>query len=121
MAGNPHKGEVEFTALGGREFRLRYDTNAICELEEELDCGISEIAQRLSRSPRMSIIRAVFRAGIVGGEVSVGETGQIIDEIGGPRTIELLRQAFELSLPMQGAAEARPTVARRAGTGRASS
>lgn len=119
MAGNPHKGEIEFTAAG-QERRLRFDTNAICELEIELDQSIGEIAGQLVGSPRLGLVRSVFKAGIIGG-VTLAETSEILDDLGLARAARLLAQAFELSLPMQKDTEARPTpTPRRVGSGRGS-
>lgn len=119
MPGNPLKGEVDFTALG-KEWILRFDTNAICVLEEEQDRGISEIAQLLQISPRISMIRAVFRAAVVGG-ISLQETNDILDELGATRSVELWRKAFDTSLLLRDREpEARPTPLKRVSTGRAS-
>ncbi len=119
MPANPQKGEVEFTALG-KEWILRFDTNAICILEEEQDRGISEIAQLLQSAPRVSMIRAVFRAAVVGG-ISLSDTNDVLDEIGAGKAVELWGQAFDNSLLLREREPgARPTPLKRVSTGRAS-
>jgi hypothetical protein len=116
MAANPHKGEVSFDALS-ETWTLTYDTNAICDAEAELDLGISEIADLL-KAGRMTVLRAVLRAGL-GGAVSSKQAGTIIDEIGPIRATGLVMDAIVLAFP---AAEkrARPRKGGEAGTGKGS-
>lgn len=96
MPANPHKGEVEFEARG-ETWTLRYSTNAICALEDDLDMGVEDIIERLQGSPRMSLVRAVFRAGL--GDVSAETAGDLVDAVGFARAAGLIGEAFERAFP----------------------
>lgn len=118
---NPHKGEIAFEA-GGVERKLRFDTNAICMVEEDLDLSVAEIAARLNAG-RLSVVRAALRAGLVGGgdlTATLREAGEIIDEITYARAVDLLSQAFALAFPPPEEG-ARPQKGGGAGTGKRSS
>lgn len=114
---NPHKGEVTFEA-GGKTQTLVLNTNAICNLEDDLQIGITEIAQLL-QAGRMSIVRATFRAGLVNGSadgpgLTLLEAGEVVDDVGFLRAVELIQQALERAFPNQEPEAPRP---RKAGAG----
>ena len=96
---NPHRGEVTFEA-GGKNQTLRLDTNAICDLEDQLDLSIVDIG-RLLDAGRISIVRAAFRAGLVNGDggMTLAEAGDIIDEIGYEQAATHLSKALERAFP----------------------
>lgn len=115
---NPHKGEVTFEAKG-ETWTLRYNTNVICSLEDELDMGIEDILERLQDSPRMSRVRTVFRYGL--GDVSEELAGDLIDEIGIRRAANMFGEAFKRAFPTPGpGGGARPPKGAAAGTGKRS-
>lgn len=118
---NSHKGEVAFEA-GGKKRTLRFDTNAICILEEDLGLSIAEIAAQL-KSGRVSAIRAALRAGLNGGgdlTATLRKAGELIDELGYERAVALVSDAFALAFP-KAAKEAGPPKGAGAGTGKRSS
>lgn len=95
---NPHKGEVSFEA-SGKTWSLRYSTNALCELEDDLDRGIGDVIESLQTSPRLNMLRAVLRAGLSGHKVNQQQAGDLIDELGFDRTRELIGTAFARAFP----------------------
>lgn len=121
---NVHKGEVTFEA-GGKLQTLRLDTNALCNLEEELNIGVGEIGMLLDAG-RMTIVRACIRCGIVNGNgttasLTLPEAGAIIDEIGYKKALEIIGQTLERTFgePKEGEPENPPKAG--VGTGKRSS
>lgn len=113
---NPHRGEVAFDAAG-RRHTIRFDTNAICSLEDELGMGFGEIAAHAARV-HVSTIRAALRAGL-GGDGTIDEAGAIIDEIGLRQAVTLLTEAFIRAYPREDdkTRRSRPQRGGAAGTG----
>lgn len=100
---NRIRGEVDFESERGR-LTLKYDVNALCELEEELDIGIQEFGEMFAgkRKVRLKHVRAAFWAGLRHHrpEITVNEAGELIMEIGGMvPALELIGKAFELAFP----------------------
>ena len=146
---NPVKGEVSFAARG-KKFTLVYSANAYASLEEELNCGIFDIYDKLkSWSPprdqkgkpkpetteqmaarmagvRFGFARAVFWAGLLDHhpEITIGEAGNLISEVGGIVGVYgLIMDGVVKSMPtdQEGGGSSRPPKeARKHGTGRAS-
>lgn len=115
---NPHRGEVAFEAAG-QSWSLRFSTNALCTLENDLDLGIGEIVETMQTSPRLSTLRAVLRAGL-SQEIDQRRAGELIDELGFDRVRELISDAFALAFPSAVEAEAedvRPRKGAKAGGG----
>lgn len=89
---------VTFEAAGKSQ-ALRFDVNAICELESAFDCGTDEIAARLGgdgRVPRIGDLRQAFRVGL-GGDLTLQEAGEVMAEVGLKRAAELLGEAMGLA------------------------
>lgn len=62
---NPNKGEVGFKA-DGKDYRLRFSADAICNLEDELNLTVNQIG-KLMQDPetlRMSMVRTAFCVGL---------------------------------------------------------
>lgn len=114
---NPQKGEIAFD-VAGKERVLRLDTNAICTAEEDLDLGIDDIVARLSAG-RLSVVRVLLRAGMVGDPISLRDAGELIDEIGARGAIDLLSRALAAAFP-PAKEGARPPKGEKAGTGKGS-
>jgi len=93
---NPHRGEVNVTALG-QEWTLRFGMNEMCVLEAQFDCGFSELMTRLIENPRMTLLRTVFQVAVVG-DISEEDAGTLIDDIGMAEAIQHLIAAVELSM-----------------------
>lgn len=109
---------VEFEAAGARHV-LRFDFNALCQIEEDFGAGMTDIAARLQgqpgKPPRLSDIRLAFRAGL-GANYTVEHAGGLIGEIGAERAVALIGEALQRAFPDQ---EAAPTGAGRGGKPRA--
>lgn len=145
---NPVKGETTFEARG-KKYTLVYSANAYASLEEELNCGIFEIYDRLnSWSPprdakgkpkhetaeqtaarmagvRIGFARAVFWAGLLDRhpEITIREAGDLMSEVGGIVGVYgLIMGGVVKSMPTdQESGSARPPKeAGKGGTGRAS-
>lgn len=106
---NPHKGEVEFEAVG-KTYKLRYSTNAICELEDKLDRSFTSIARDIvdaAKQPekvRFGTLRAIFWAGLQDchPDLSVKDAGDLMVEVGGvAEAMQLISEAFVLAFPAQ--------------------
>lgn len=117
---NRQKGEVAFTAAG-KSYRLRFSTNALCELEDITGRGVTDVMLELAswmpptddkgkpieESPdqmkaraskmRMGFVRDVFCAGLrdQNPDINVKEAGDLIQDVGGMiRVMDLINSAF---------------------------
>ena len=94
---NAIKGEVAFKAAGG-DFKLVYDFNALCSIEEELEVDPTELGAKLS-SP--GTIRTVFRIGLAAhhGAMTDLEAGRLIHSMGMQSAGETIAKAFKAAFP----------------------
>jgi len=121
---NVHKGEVSFEA-GGASYVMRRSWNSICELEGLTGQGFYALSMELAswgppldangkpkketsaqvearvRKIRGSTLRAVFCSMLRDRrpEFTLREAGDLMDELGTDRTLELVMQAFERGNP----------------------
>lgn len=79
MVANPHKGEVEFT-VDGQAHTIRFNMNAICTIEEALGKGIGQVMDEIETAPKMSSIRTVLHALLVG-DYALEDVGDLMDEM----------------------------------------
>ena len=83
---NLTKGEVSLE-VGSERLTLKYDINALCELEDALDKGIPELAILFSdvKKIRLKDLRVVFWAGLIHSrpELTIKEAGELISSAGG--------------------------------------
>lgn len=107
---NAQRGEVTLTH-GGVDYTLRYDVNAICNLEDALDKPIGEIVASMGEdNVSMRLVRAVFQAGL-SPAVTLETAGQIMSEIGTSQISEKVGRAFSLAFPESDADEGKPKAA----------
>lgn len=97
------RGRVHFTA-GGRDHDLRFTTNALCQVEEKAGRGFGQIAADLGASVRIADLRLLFWAGAA--LKSLDEAGDVIDELGITRAVELMGAAIDAAFPDVDAAAA---------------
>lgn len=93
---NPHRGEV---ALG--DHTLVFSINAICDLEEALGRGISEIGVEMETGLSMRTLRAVIWAGLQERHPGTTEkqAGDVISKVGVPAAGEAVSAAFAAAFP----------------------
>lgn len=96
--GNPLRGEASFEALG-REWTLRFNTNALCEFEEAAGVPVSSIGSGLG----MKQLRALIWAGLGfhhrrnrGG---LDNVGLMVDEVGAQEIAEVVMRAMTAAFP----------------------
>lgn len=98
---------VEFEA-GETRHCLRFDVNALCELETEFGGTVEDVARRLSPEggmPRVTDIRAAFRAGLGIEGMTDRQAGDVMAEVGIPRAAQLIGEALALAFPEADAVE----------------
>ncbi len=99
---NVHKGEVGFD-LEGKPYTLRFSANALCELEDALDCGINAVAAQLSKpeSLRLKTVRAVFWAGLQDRhpQVTLQEAGEMVTALTLQGALGLIGQGLSAAFP----------------------
>jgi hypothetical protein len=101
---NKIRGEVSFESPTGESFTLKYDVNALCELEDMLDMGIPEFASVFKESGKIRLkhVRAAFWAGLRHHrpEVSLSHAGNLMMAIGGmAAALDLIGEAFSRTFP----------------------
>ena len=98
---NKHKGEVEFDS-DGESYILRYSTNALCELEAVLKKPFNKVLSEFSED-NLSVVntRAMFYAGLTEfhSEMSISDTGDLLDRIGIDQGLIYLNEAIALAFP----------------------
>lgn len=93
---NKHRGEVALEAMG-ETYKMRFGTNALCELEAAFGEGINAILAKLQPDdPSIRTMRTIMACGL---GVSPDKAGEIMDEIGMERSGELIGQAITLAFP----------------------
>lgn len=99
---NAHKGEVSFQC-DGKNYTLRFSANALCELEDALDLGISAVAQLLSdpEKLRFKTVRAVFWAGLLDRQpgMTLQQAGELVTTLTLPIVLEKIGEAFTAAFP----------------------
>lgn len=106
---NPHRGEVEISAAG-KVYNLRFSANALCDLEEALGMGVSEIAASMGSGMRVSVARAVFWCALRDNHPEVDEraAGHVMSDLGIVKAIEAVSKAFGLAFPNEESGDPRP-------------
>ena len=92
-------GTVTFE-VGGETKRLRFTINALCALEEKTGSNVLQIAGELSYGVSMATLRAMFWAGMVGGNLTLEQAGDLIDNIGVARARVIAGEAFAATFPV---------------------
>lgn len=112
---NRRKGEVELEA-GDSVYTLRFSTNAICSLEDDLGVGINELGEKMGDPSqfKLSMLRSIVRACLTD-KVTAEAAGNIIDAAGIEATGEAIGKAFQAAFPDVKASEGNGKAA--AGTG----
>lgn len=123
---NPHRGHVDLEA-GSEVYRLVFNTNAICELEDRLDkpaqaifAGLAPDENGKPREIRFGVIRDLLWAALREYHEDVTPKGaaRIIDECGPADVLNAIQEALTLAYPEpEESASDRPTKRRKAGTG----
>lgn len=100
---NRERGEVGLVA-GDRRLTLRFTTNALCELEAEVGCGITEFGRQLGEALDMRTSRLLVWAALQaehGAEfASAGAAGAVMDAAGYQASVEAAARALELAFPV---------------------
>ena len=101
---NALRGEVP---LPGTEYVLRYDVNALCEVEAAAQDNILAVLTKLQDGtpPSFSTIRLLLWAGLRSGkpDMRLQEAGTIIQEVGLQTAVETIGEAFTASFVPPGA------------------
>lgn len=117
---NANRGEVDFS-VNGKTYTLRYTTNALCELEDALDCGLPEIVERVRdpKSVRLSTVRALVWAGLREHHptITLHEAGTLVGEYGMMETLHKVGDAFQRAFTGREGNERPPAAAPQNGTG----
>lgn len=102
------RGGVRFSH-DGVGYELRFTMNALCAYEEAAgETAFEAIGLVASGRSGLARIRRLFAAGVVGLSAPA-QVGDLIDQIGLDRAIELLGRAFALAMPSAaGAAPEKP-------------
>jgi hypothetical protein len=114
---NPHRGEVSFEAEG-RTYTMVFNTNTICELEEETGQTIQALGGQLA-NPGMRLVRQIVWAGLrkYHPGLSMAEAGDVIDAVGAAQIGEIIGRAFTLAFPEAPGKSSSPRKAGRGGAG----
>lgn len=99
---NSEKGEVSFE-VEGKTYKLRYSTNALCEMEDAAGVGAVEFANSLSDEKKVRIkdLRTMFWAGLFDNhKITIEEAGSLLDVVGLEFVGSLCGEAFTLAFPV---------------------
>lgn len=101
---NKERGEVEI-AYSGEKYLLRYSTNSLCELEDQVKMTIPEILAHFTGGANLGLkmLRAVLWAGLLEhhekDSVTIEMAGKIIDELSSIKVLEAVQTALIASFP----------------------
>ena len=94
---NDLKGEVRFE-VDGTAYKMRFTTNALYEhLEKPLGMKFTKILDDFDKTGvSVGAMRQIMYAGLVGShkELTLEETGDLIDALGFAETTQILTEAF---------------------------
>ena len=125
---NPMKGEVTLQD-GEVTYKLVYDVNALCAMEDKLDRSVIEVMTNMNGSPRLGVVRARRWAGLRRHheDVTLEAAGDMVMSVGMVDVLNVVMVGFKSAFPKaaegdggDGAARP-PKPAARAGTGSNSS
>jgi hypothetical protein len=107
------RGDVRFEA-DGMSYTLRFGTNALITLEQELGITINEIIERLQASPSMALMRLLFWAGLLKRhpDMTQAQAGDVLDDVTFERATSLITEALAAAFPDAKADPANPPKAR---------
>lgn len=105
---NKKRGEVAI-AHDGAAYVLRYDVNALCNLEDAFGKSIGDVIADLdTESVSMRTVRSVFAAGLSPAVDDI-KAGEIMQSIGMAEASALIGQAFSAAFPESVSGEGKPT------------
>ncbi|ARR55331.1 hypothetical protein HY78_18735 [Rhizorhabdus wittichii DC-6] len=91
-------GTIAFEAQG-KARSLRFTVNALCLLEDKLEKSTLDIATELQFNPRITTVRAMFWAGGGDHDMTLGQVGEMVDDLGIEKAIDIARRAFAAAFP----------------------
>lgn len=86
----------------GRAWTLRFDVNALCDLEDHTGIGVNNIGSELAAGNiKLGFVRACYWAGLRRSKpnITTAEAGELIGELGIERAGELLTAAMNAAFP----------------------
>lgn len=101
------KRRITFTA-GDKEYSLRFGTNAMARYEEMSGEPAFQALQRLDgEAPPILMVRNLFRCALEQ-DVSAEDAGDLMDEVGLQKSLELFGEAVRLAYPEAAANPPKP-------------
>jgi hypothetical protein len=96
---NPHRGEVGFTGLDGKDYVLCFSINALCEIDDAL--GVEDAVTTLVASGKAKLkhFRTMFCIGLRVRHPDITDERAAADLVTPRQMVELLTRAFELAFP----------------------
>ena len=108
---NRNTGAIDFEALG-KQWKIRFSTNALCEIETESGKSALELAQSMDApgGARVSDVRLMFWAGLLEHQpdANLETAGRVIDGLGLIRAGEILGEAMIAAFPDAEPVETKP-------------
>ena len=102
---NKQRGEI---ALAGTDYVLRYDLNALCELEAESGENITAIVAKMEGSPpSLREVRLLLWGGLRSDnpKMTVSEAGHVMAEVGIAVAVAAIGEGLTACFGMSGASE----------------
>ena len=99
MTTNPHKGDVSFD-VSGRTYTLRYNHLALVKVENQLDKGLMQVMEEMSRPNKMRLgtIVVLLWSGLQKHHpnLTMDDAAELLDEIpgGAPEMVKIIDQGF---------------------------
>lgn len=101
---NPHLGQVAVD-IDGKEYKLSFSSNALCELEDALDLNVVQISELLGdpKKSRIKNVRAMFWASLLDHQpgTTMDDAKALMSKIKGNELVEMVGQAFMLAFPQK--------------------
>jgi hypothetical protein len=124
VGANAQKGEASID-VGGREYVLAFNINAMCEVEYVLNLSTDQILRALSKGEAapMHVVRALLWGGLRHhhADVDLIGAGNLMEEMGGPGlALDGIGKALISAFPDAKDEPANPRKGAAAGTGRRS-
>lgn len=99
---NLHRGQIPLKT-GEQEFTLSFSINAMCELEDLLDCSINEVAAKVQdpKQMRVGFVRAIIWAALQDNhpDIDLQQAGKIATDAGMPAVMEAVTKCLIAAFP----------------------
>lgn len=108
---NTVRGTVTFEA-SDKMWTLKFSTNALCELEDELGEGAEQLAAIMARpgTGKIKMLRLILKCALSDNhpDLTLIQVGELIDEVGIEKAMGMMQKALTIGMPVAEKGKTKP-------------